>query len=61
MDIMLKGSNVKKIYDNGELKVEAVKGISFQINKGELVIILGQSGAGKSTLLNLIGGIDDIT
>ena len=61
MDIMLKGSNVKKIYDNGELKVEAVKGISFQINKGELVIILGQSGAGKSTLLNLIGGMDTVT
>ena len=61
MEVMLKGNNVVKIYDNGELKVKAVKGMSFTINKGELVVILGQSGAGKSTLLNLIGGMDTVT
>jgi putative ABC transport system ATP-binding protein len=61
MEVMLKGTDLVKIYDNGELKVKAVKGMSFTINKGELVVILGQSGAGKSTLLNLIGGMDTVT
>lgn len=61
MDVMLKGTDLVKIYDNGELKVKAVNGMSFSINKGELVVILGQSGAGKSTLLNLIGGMDTVT
>ena len=61
MDIMLQGIDVVKEYDNGELKVVAVKGMNFTINKGELVVILGQSGAGKSTLLNLIGGMDYVT
>lgn len=61
METMLKGTNLIKIYDSGELKVKAIKGMSFTINKGELVVILGQSGAGKSTLLNLIGGMDTVT
>ncbi len=61
MEVMLKGTDLVKIYDNGELKVKAVKGMSFTINKSELVVILGQSGAGKSTLLNLIGGMDTVT
>jgi len=61
MDVMLHGIDVVKEYDNGELKVVAVKGMNFTINKGELVVILGQSGAGKSTLLNLIGGMDYVT
>jgi putative ABC transport system ATP-binding protein len=61
MEAMLKGTDLIKIYDNGELKVKAIKGMSFTINKGELVVILGQSGAGKSTLLNLIGGMDTVT
>ena len=61
METMLKGTDLIKIYDNGELKVKAIKGMSFNINKGELVVILGQSGAGKSTLLNLIGGMDTVT
>ena len=61
MEIMLKGTDLIKVYDNGELKVKAIKGMSFTINKGELVVILGQSGAGKSTLLNLLGGMDTVT
>ncbi|MBR6072271.1 MAG: ABC transporter ATP-binding protein [Acholeplasmatales bacterium] len=58
---MMQGTDVVKIYDNGQLKVKAVKGMTFTIKKGELVVILGQSGAGKSTLLNLIGGMDYVT
>jgi len=50
--------NVKKIYDLGKVKVEAVRGISLAIYKGEFVGIEGPSGSGKSTLLNLIGCLD---
>lgn len=52
--------NVKKEY-NGEIKVKAVKNCSFEIEKGELVVILGQSGAGKTTILNMLGGMDSPT
>ena len=61
MDVTMEGLNVKKVYDNGQLKVTAIQNVNFKINKGELVVILGQSGAGKSTLLNLIGGMDYVT
>ncbi len=61
MEIMLEGCNLKKVYDNGVLKVTAIHDVNFKINKGELVVVLGQSGAGKSTLLNLIGGMDYVT
>lgn len=50
--------NVKKIYPLGKQKVEAVKGISFKIEKGEFAAISGPSGSGKSTLLNMVGLID---
>ena len=53
--------NVKKTYDNGQIKVNALQDASFEIQEGELVIILGPSGTGKSTLLNVIGGIDTVT
>ena len=47
-----------KRYQIGEVEITANHDISFQINKGELVIILGASGAGKSTVLNILGGMD---
>lgn len=50
--------NNTKIYQTGSEKLYANKDISFSIEKGELVIILGASGAGKSTLLNILGGMD---
>lgn len=53
--------NVSKVYENGEKKTYALNNISFEIEKGEFVVILGQSGAGKSTLLNILGGIDSLT
>lgn len=50
--------NVSKYYQMGETKIKANDGISFDIEKGEFVVILGPSGAGKSTVLNILGGMD---
>lgn len=53
--------NVKKSYSMGEVVIKAVDDVSFSIDKGEFVIVLGASGAGKSTILNLLGGMDHVT
>jgi putative ABC transport system ATP-binding protein len=53
--------NVSKIYQSGDVKVEALKDASFEIGKGEICVIVGQSGAGKTTLLNILGGMDKLT
>lgn len=58
---MILAKNVSKIYETGSEKIYAINDISFEIQKGEFVVILGQSGAGKSTLLNILGGIDSLS
>lgn len=55
---ILRVENLKKIYKTGENVVNAVNDVSFTVNKGEFVAIIGVSGSGKSTLLHLIGGVD---
>jgi putative ABC transport system ATP-binding protein len=55
---IIRMSNIKKIYDTGKVKVEALKGIDLEIGKGEMVAIVGPSGSGKSTLMNLVGCLD---
>ena len=52
---------VKKEYIMGEIKIVAAHDVSFSIEKGELVVILGPSGAGKTTILNILGGMDNAT
>ena len=53
--------NISKIYNMGEVSIKAIEKISFSIEKGELVVILGPSGAGKTTILNILGGMDTVT
>ncbi len=53
--------DVSKIYKVGEVEIKAVDDISFEIEKGQLVVVLGASGAGKTTILNLLGGMDIVT
>ena len=49
---------LKKVYVMGEVKVEALRGVDFDLLPGELIVLLGPSGSGKSTLLNILGGLD---
>lgn len=58
MKVFLEIKNIKKHFGEGESRVEVLKGIDIEIEKGEFCVILGPSGSGKSTLLNIIGGID---
>ena len=53
--------NVDKIYKMGEVEIKALNKTSFEIEKGELVVIVGPSGAGKTTTLNILGGMDNAT
>ena len=53
--------DVKNVYQLGEVEIKALDGVSFDIDKGEFVVILGASGAGKSTILNILGGMDTAT
>lgn len=58
MKVFLEIKNIKKHFGEGESRVEVLKGIDIEIEKGEFWVLLGPSGSGKSTLLNIIGGID---
>ena len=53
--------NVRKVYVTGEVKTEALHDVTFDVEKGEICVIVGPSGAGKTTLLNILGGMDTLT
>lgn len=55
---ILRVENLSKVYGSGETQVKALDNISFSVNRGEFVAIIGASGSGKSTLLHLLGGVD---
>jgi len=57
-EAVIRTARVTKVYDSGEIQVEALKGIDLLINPGELVAIMGASGSGKSTMLNILGCLD---
>ena len=58
---MLEVKGVTKIYGSGETKVTALNEVSFKVNEGDYIAIMGPSGSGKSTLLNVIGGLDRLS
>lgn len=57
-EVVLRVENLSKYYTMGEVTVKALENASFEVSKGEFIVILGPSGSGKSTLLNIMGGMD---
>jgi len=53
--------NLKKTYDSGKVKVEALRGVNLTVKEGEMIAVMGPSGCGKTTLLNCMSGLDDLT
>ena len=61
MSAFIELKDVKKTYKMGEVEINALDGVDFEIEKGEFVVIVGPSGAGKTTVLNILGGMDTAT
>jgi putative ABC transport system ATP-binding protein len=59
-DTIVEARSVQKRYDTGEVQVEALRGVSFSVRRGEMLAIMGPSGSGKTTLLNCLSGLDAI-
>ena len=58
---VFRAQGLTKVYDMGEVRVHALRGVDLELFGGELVVLLGRSGSGKSTLLNILGGLDTAT
>ncbi len=60
-DAIVLAKEVKKTYDTGKVKVDALRGVNLAVKEGEMIAVMGPSGCGKTTLLNCLSGLDDIT
>lgn len=60
-DVVLEVRDVRKVFGEGETRVDALRGVSFSVKSGEFLLVVGASGSGKSTLLNVIGLLDSPT
>jgi len=59
-DYIVEATQVRKVYDTGRIRVEALNGIDLHLSRGEMVAVMGPSGCGKTTLLNCLSGLDSI-
>jgi putative ABC transport system ATP-binding protein len=59
--VMVAADGIRRTFGSGHTAVEALRGVSFTVDRGQLVVLRGRSGSGKTTLLNIIGGLDDPT
>lgn len=58
---IVQARGVRKVYESGRLRVEALRGLDLTVRRGEMVAVMGPSGCGKTTLLNCLSGLDDVT
>jgi len=59
-DLIVQATAVRKVYDTGTVRVDALRGVDLSLERGEMVAIMGPSGCGKTTLLNCLSGLDAI-